>query len=543
MPNANQTPAWQQLAAHKTALEGTRIQQLFQHDPSRFADMSCSTAGLTLDYSKHIANADTLALLFELAREHKLETRIQQLVSGELVNFTEKRPALHTALRNSAALEADVARSVDATFEKMGDFVSAVHSGEWRGYSGERITDVVNIGIGGSDLGPFMVAEALKPYAEPTISCHFVSNIDATDICETLKALDPSTTLFIVASKTFTTLETLTNADTARDWLVAAAGDNAAVAKHFVAASANVANAVEFGIVEDNVFPLWDWVGGRYSLWSAIGLPIALAVGMEHFNELRAGAAEMDQHFTSAPLEQNMPVIMAMLGVWYSNFWDAHTHAIIPYDHYLRYFAKYLQQLDMESNGKSASGDGFVGYHTGPIIWGEAGTNGQHSFHQLLHQGTHIVPIDFIAPLRSHNPVGEHHKYLFANCLSQSYALMSGKSLDEAQREFVNMGYAEDEATRLAPHKVMPGNRPSNTLVFDQVTPRTLGALIALYEHKVFTQSVIWEINAFDQWGVELGKKICSDIYQVINGDNAGEEFDASTLALVELYKAGSVTS
>ena len=541
MPNANLTPAWEQLAAHKTELEGARIPDLYQQSPSRCADMSCSAAGLTLDYSKNIATTDTMALLFKLAREHKLETRVQQLLSGEQVNFTEKRPALHTALRNQAALDATLAQSVKDTFSKMGDFVEAVHSGVWRGYSGERITDIVNIGIGGSDLGPFMVTEALKPYGKPGITCHFVANVDASDMCETLKSLCPRSTLFIVASKTFTTLETLTNAATAREWLVNAAERDTAVAKHFVAATANVENAVKFGIVEDNVFPMWDWVGGRYSLWSAIGLPIALAVGMQHFNELRAGAADMDQHFASAPLEENMPVIMAMLGIWYGNFWDAHSHAIIPYDHYLRYFAKYLQQLDMESNGKSASGEGFVDYQTGPIIWGEAGTNGQHSFHQLLHQGTRMVPVDFIAPLKSHNAVGEHHKYLFANCLSQSYALMCGKSLAEARQEFIDMGYAEEEATQLAPHKVMPGNRPSNTLVLDQVTPQTLGALIALYEHKVFVQSVIWEINAFDQWGVELGKKICSDIYQVIRGEKQGEEFDPSTLTLVAMYKNKTV--
>lgn len=538
MSSVNTTTAWKQLTTHKSELEATRISQLFKETPSRCPEMTCTAAGLTLDYSKNIANAETMALLFQLAREHDLETRIQQLVSGEPVNFTEKRPALHTALRDTSALDKTLAKTVEETFLSMGKFVAAVHNGDWRGYSGERITDIVNIGIGGSDLGPFMVTEALKPYAQPAMTCHFVSNIDATDICETLKTLNPRTTLFIVASKTFTTLETLTNAATAREWLVASAEDESAVAKHFVAATASVSGAVKFGIVEDNVFPMWDWVGGRYSLWSAIGLPIALAVGMEHFNTLRAGAAEMDSHFASAPLEENMPVIMAMLGVWYRNFWDAHSHAIIPYDHYLRYFAKYLQQLDMESNGKSASGEGFVDYQTGPIIWGEAGTNGQHSFHQLLHQGTCLVPIDFIAPLRSHNPVGEHHNYLFANCLSQSYALMAGKSLNQAQREFIDMGYTDDEAIRLAPHKVMPGNRPSNTLVLEKVTPRTLGALIALYEHKVFVQSVIWEINAFDQWGVELGKKICSDIYQVITGDERGEEFDPSTLGLVALYKA-----
>lgn len=527
-----------QLAVHKQALEKTSISELFSQQADRFNEMSCSAAGITLDYSKNIASSQTLELLFDLARQRQLEDAIQKLVRGAPVNVTEARPALHTALRNPVHLDEDVAAAVGGTFAEMEKFVRAVHEGEWRGFSGERIRDVVNIGIGGSDLGPLMVTEALKPYKKPFVDCHFVSNVDAGDLSEVLKSLNPRTTLFIIASKTFTTLETLTNASTAREWLVSAAGSNeSVVSKHFVAVSANVAKAVEFGVVEDNVFPMWDWVGGRYSLWSAIGLPIALAVGMDNFNALRAGAGEMDKHFTTAPLEQNMPVIMGLLGVWYVNFWDAHTHAVLPYDHYLRFFTKYLQQLDMESNGKRAVlAGGNVDGHTGPVIWGDVGTNGQHSFHQLLHQGTRLIPVDFIAVLKSHNPVGDHHSLLFSNCLSQSRALMTGKSLQQAQQEFQAMGYTADEALALAPHKEMPGNRPSNTLVMEQVTPESLGALIALYEHKVYVQSVIWGINAFDQWGVELGKVLCQDIHAVIERQETGEALDDSTMGLIERY-------
>ena len=537
MTSSNSSTAWSNLEKHRGALAETKITDLFAAEENRFESMSCEAAGITLDFSKNIATQETLDLLLALAQEHQLDQRIQQLVNGDPINFTEKRPALHTALRNTSALNPEDATAVNEAFAQMERFVSAVHSGEWRGFSGEKITDVVNIGIGGSDLGPFMVSEALTPYATGALNVHFVSNIDATDIKETLKQLNPATTLFIVASKTFTTLETLTNAATARSWLLESADSSAAVAKHFVAATSKVDNAVEFGIEANNIFPMWDWVGGRYSLWSAIGLPIALYIGMENFRGLLSGAGAMDTHFASAPLAENMPVLMALLGVWYINFWDAHSHAVIPYDHYLRYFAKYLQQLDMESNGKSASGSGFVGWQTGPIIWGEAGTNGQHSFHQLLHQGTRLIPVDFIAPLNSHNKVGEHHKYLFANCLSQSYALMAGKSLDQATSEFLEMGYSQADAEQLAPHKVMPGNRPSNILLFDLLTPEIMGALIALYEHKVYVQSVIWEINAFDQWGVELGKKICSDIYRVIEGQDDGAQFDSATQALVERYR------
>ena len=530
------SPAWQALQDHRESLESVKISDLFLANTSRFGEFSCRAAGLFLDYSKHRVTGETLELLINLAEERQLKARIEQLFDGELVNNTEQRQALHTALRASNRDQPEV---VSAVLEKMSAFVQSVHSGQFRGYSGEKITDIVNMGIGGSDLGPFMVCEALKPYQANGINSHFVSNVDASDLCETLQSLNPATTLFVVASKTFTTTETLTNASTARDWLLEWAGDEGATINHFVAVSANVDNAIEFGIAEANIFPMWDWVGGRYSLWSAIGLSIALTLGMDKFKALLEGAADMDEHFASAPFEKNLPVIMAMLGVWYINFWNAHTHVVLPYDHYLRFFSKYLQQLDMESNGKrvSRAGDDLT-EQTGPVIWGDAGTNGQHSFHQLLHQGTHLVPADFIATLTSHHQVGDHHALLFANCLAQSRALMTGKSLTLAEQEFLDMGYAKEEAKALAPHKVMPGNRPSSTLVVEQLTPQSLGALIALYEHKVYVQSVIWDINAFDQWGVELGKKLSNEIYDVVRGEGNRSSLDASSLGLIDQYVA-----
>lgn len=532
---ATPSPAWQALQDHRENLDGVKISDLFLDNTSRFSDFSCRAAGLFLDYSKHRVTNETLELLVNLAEERQLTERIKQLFAGELVNNTEQRQALHTALRASNSNQLEVA----TTLEKMSAFVSSVHGGEFLGSSGDKITDIVNIGIGGSDLGPFMVCEALKPFQIDGVHSHFVSNVDASDICETLRLLNPATTLFVVASKTFTTTETLTNAATARAWLLEWSGDDSATENHFVAVSANVENAIQFGIAEANIFPMWDWVGGRYSLWSAIGLTIALTLGMDNFKALLAGAEDMDQHFVNAPFTENLPVIMAMLGVWYINFWDADTHVVLPYDHYLRFFPKYLQQLDMESNGKRVSRDGdSLTQETGPILWGDAGTNGQHSFHQLLHQGTRLVPADFIATLTSHNPVGNHHDLLFANCLAQSRALMTGKSQALAEQEFQAMGYSEGEAKALAPHKVMPGNRPSSTLVIEQLTPKSLGALIALYEHKVYVQSVIWDINAFDQWGVELGKKLSNEIYDVVCGEGNRENMDASSLGLIDQYVA-----
>lgn len=526
-----------ELLALQNVLASQSLISLFVEDANRVNDYSAEAAGLYLDYSKNRVNDRVMALLFEAACEKGLEPKIQSLLSGDMTNYTEKRPALHTALRGSLKAPIDKQALVADVQAQMTEFVDAVHSGRWVGATGKKITDIVNIGIGGSDLGPLMVTEALKPYQHPDINCHFVSNVDAADLLSALEKATPESTLFVVASKTFTTLETLTNATTARNWLTEALGTDIDVSKHFIATTSNVDNAVKFGIDEANIFPMWDWVGGRYSLWSSIGLPIALGLGMENFSLLLAGAAEMDTHFSEQPLEDNLPVILALLGVWYTNYWQAHTHAIIPYAHDLRMFPKYLQQLDMESNGKSATQNGPVNHLTGPIIWGEAGTNGQHSFHQLLHQGTRLVPVDFIAPLKAQHEHSEHQTHLFANCLSQSYALMVGKTLDQAKQEFIDIGYSNEESEQLAHHKVMEGNRPTNTILMDELTPRTLGALIALYEHKVFVQSVMWDINPFDQWGVELGKKISTLISGVISDGTDGSSFDASTQSLIERFQ------
>ncbi len=526
-----------ELLALQNVLASQSSISLFVEDANRTEDYSCEAFGLYLDYSKNRVNGRAMALLFNAAREKSLEQKIQALLGGEAINYTEKRPALHTALRGALNTPADKKKLIDDVRVKMAEFVDSIHSCRWRGSTGKTITDIVNIGIGGSDLGPLMVTEALKPYQQKNIRCHFVSNVDAADLLSILANTNPESTLFVVASKTFTTLETLTNATTARDWLTRTLGADVDVSKHFVATTSNVENAVKFGIDEHNVFPMWDWVGGRYSLWSSIGLPIALGLGMENFKALLAGAAEMDSHFSEQPLEKNMPVILALLGVWYTNYWEADTHAIIPYAHDLRLFPKYLQQLDMESNGKSAAHKGQVKQATGPIIWGEAGTNGQHSFHQLLHQGTRLIPVDFIAPLKAHHEHNDHQTHLFANCLSQSYALMVGKTLEQAKQEFIDIGYSDEESEQLAHHKVMEGNRPTNTILMDQLTPKNLGALIALYEHKVFVQSVIWDINPFDQWGVELGKKISTLISGVINNEIDGSTFDASTQSLIKRYQ------
>lgn len=525
------------LIALQTQLKTASIVSLFHENPSRVEECSVEAAGLHLDYSKNIVNSVVMSALIEAADQKQLSHKIDALFSGAAVNYTEKRPALHTALRFAPKAPDYALSCVLAAHDKMKQFVDKVQSGAWLGSTGKPITDVVNIGIGGSDLGPAMVYQALSAYWVEGLRCHFVSNIDAEDVLSVLSSVSPETTLFVVASKTFTTLETLTNANTARSWLTDVLGTEVDVSKHFVATTSNEAKAIEFGIHGDNVFPMWDWVGGRYSLWSSIGLPVALGIGFEHFRALLDGAKQMDSHFIEAPFSENMPVILALLGVWYSNYWQAQTHAVIPYSHQLRLFPKYLQQLDMESNGKSVTHDQFVAWTTGPIVWGEAGTNGQHSFHQLLHQGTRLVPVDFIAPVRAHHNESEHQLHLFSNCLSQSYALMAGKSLEQAKQEFQDAGYTEQDAGELAHHKVMPGNRPSNTITMDQLTPNTLGSLIALYEHKVFVQSIMWDINPFDQWGVELGKKISGLISSVIKQDQFGDELDPSTLALIRRYQ------
>ena len=544
MSSPTQHSAWQALAQHQQAMASVKMTELFANDATRAESFKASAAGWSLDYSKNRANTDTMKLLLQLVEQAGMKSVITGMFKGDHINNTENRSVLHVALRASKAQEAlmvdgvNVLDEVRNTLAQMENFVTQLHSGEWKGYSGKKITDVVSIGIGGSYLGPKVVAEALTPYKKDDIRVHFVANIDGSDITEKLKLLKADSTVFIVSSKSFGTLETLYNANAARAWCIAEGVPEAEIKKHFAAVSSNVEKAVKFGMAEENIFPMWDWVGGRYSLWSAIGLPVAVAVGMNHFYELLDGAHAMDEHFKSAPFEQNLPVIMGALGVWYSNFHNAQTHALIPYDHYLRAMPAHIQQLDMESNGKANLVDGSgVETDTGPIIWGGAGTNGQHAYHQLLHQGTRLVPVDFIAPLKTHNPVADHHAQLFANCLSQSQALMVGKSLAQAEQELRDAGATEEQVAAIAPHKVIPGNRPSNTLLTEQLTPFTTGSLIALYEHRTFVQGTIWGINSFDQWGVELGKVLGTDIYNRLVNDTDNSQLDASTQALIAAFK------
>ena len=536
-------PAWQALNDHRQAMQDFSMREAFNADPLRFTQFTLSSCGLFLDYSKNLINAETRKLLVGLANEVDLKGAIKSLFDGEIVNASEGRPALHTALRRPVGDKlsvngVNVMPEVHKVLNQITDLVGRIHDGLWRGYTEKPITDVVNIGIGGSFLGPELVSEALLAYAQKGVRCHYLANIDGSEFHELAMKLRAETTLFIVSSKSFNTLETLKNAQAARAWYLAQGGSEAELHRHFIAVSSNNAAAVAFGIREENIFPMWDWVGGRYSLWSAIGLPIALAIGMSNFKELLSGAYTMDQHFLTAPFEQNMPVLLALLGVWYGNFWGAQSHAILPYDHYLRNITKHLQQLDMESNGKSVRQDGTaVSTDTGPVIWGGVGCNGQHASHQLLHQGTQLIPADFIVPIVSFNPVADHHQWLYANCLSQSQALMLGKTLAEAQAELRDKGMSEAEVQRLAPHKVIPGNRPSNTLVVERISPRRLGALVAMYEHKVFVQSVIWGINAFDQWGVELGKELGKGVYNRLVGSEEAPADDASTQGLINYFR------
>lgn len=523
------------------------MRDLFSADPKRFETFSVTHEDLLLDYSKHRITSETLALLFQMAREANIENWRERMFSGEKINITENRAVLHTALRNRSNNPVyldgkDVMPEVNAVLSQMRSFTEKVRSGKWTGYTGKAITDIVNIGIGGSDLGPVMVCDALKPYASPNLNVHFVSNIDGAHLMRALEKCNPETTLFIVASKTFTTQETMTNATSARAWFLASAKDNTHVAKHFVALSTNAKAVEAFGIDTNNMFAFWDWVGGRYSLWSAIGLSIALYVGMDHFEDLLAGGHAMDNHFKSAPLEQNMPVIMAMIGIWYNNFFHVDTHAILPYDQGLARFAAYLQQADMESNGKFVCREGTnVKYKTGPVIWGEAGTNGQHAFYQLIHQGTQTVPADFLMPIHSHYQVGsngdEHHKILLANFLAQTQALMLGKTLEEARAELESQGMSGEALESLLPHKVFLGNRPTTSILFDKLTPYTLGKLIALYEHKIFVQGIIWDINSYDQWGVEYGKQIAQQILPLLKSDQPINNFDGSTNGLINYTK------
>jgi glucose-6-phosphate isomerase len=524
------------------------LRQLFADDPGRFDRYSLRFEDILVDYSKNRADADTFRLLFDLAREAEVEKWRDRMFSGEKINFTEGRAVLHTALRGRPDYPikvdgADVMPEVSRVLEKMRAFSDSVRSGAWTGFTGKRIRAVVNIGIGGSDLGPVMICEALKHYQDGPRAI-FVSNVDATDFAEKARALDPAETLFIVASKTFTTQETMTNAETARDWLLKSLGDKAAVARHFVALSTNKAAVEKFGIDPANMFEFWDWVGGRYSSWSAIGLSICCAVGFRRFRELLDGAQAMDRHFAESPLEHNLPAILALLGVWYNNFWDAHTHVILPYDQYLHRFAAYFQQGDMESNGKHIDRDGnTVDYHTGPVIWGEPGTNGQHAFYQLIHQGTRLIPCDFIAPAISHNPLGDHHVKLLANFFAQTEALMGGKTQDEAATELRAAKAGAEEVKSLAPHKSFVGNRPTNSILMKEITPRSLGSLIAMYEHKIFVQGIIWRINSFDQWGVELGKVLAKAILSEEEALLAGKKVDlsrhdASTAGLIRAMVA-----
>lgn len=521
------------------------MRDLFATDPQRFTMMSREACGIFVDFSKHRATAQTMRLLCALAAQAGVEHWRDQMFAGAKINATENRSVLHTALRNRTNQPVivdgnDVMPAVNAVLAKMRDFSDRVRDGRWNGHTGKTITDVVNIGIGGSDLGPVMVTEALRPYWKADLRAHFVSNVDGTAIAEACRQLDPERTLFIVASKTFTTQETLTNAKSARAWLLDKLVDRAAVAKHFVALSTNASEVAAFGIDTANMFEFWDWVGGRYSLWSAIGLSIMCMIGADHFDALLDGGHAMDRHFRTAPLADNLPVILALLGIWYGNFWGAESHAILPYDQYLHRFAAYFQQGDMESNGKGVDRDGarIVDYATGPVIWGEPGTNGQHAFYQLLHQGTRLIPCDFIAPIESHNPIGNHHQLLLANFFAQTEALMRGKTSDEVRAELRAANLPPDRIEQLVPHRTFSGNRPTTSIVVQKVTPTTLGALIAMYEHKIFTQGIVWNIHSFDQWGVELGKQLANNIVPELEATGTVTTHDASTNGLINLYKA-----
>jgi glucose-6-phosphate isomerase len=534
--------AWQALEHHHEAIENVHMREMFANDSRRAERFSLRFGDMLLDYSKNRVQPETMDLLVALAREANLEGWRERMFSGETINATEGRAVLHVALRNAPDQPIyvdgeDVMPAITRVLEQMARFTEAVRGGEWRGATGKRITNVVNIGIGGSDLGPVMVTEALKPYKHPEIAVHFVSNVDGTHIAETLKTLNPETTLFIVASKTFTTQETLTNAGSARSWLTDSLGD-AAVARHFVALSTNTEKVTAFGIDAANMFEFWDWVGGRYSLWSAIGMPIAVAIGMDRFRELLAGGRAMDEHFRTAPLGANIPVVLALIGIWNANFLGAETYAVLPYDQYLHRLPAYLQQADMESNGKYVRRDGQrVDCKTGPVLFGEPGTNGQHSFYQLVHQSTRLVPCDFIAPAESQNPIGNHHPILLSNFFAQTEALMKGKTEAEVRAELKAQGLQGQALEDLAPHKVFDGNRPTNSILVRKIDPYTLGMLIALYEHKIFTQGVIWGINSFDQWGVELGKQLANKILPELMSEEAITSHDASTNALINAYK------
>ncbi len=543
MSDLTNSSAWMALQNHRKEMDKSHMREMFAADPGRFEKFSLRFHDILLDYSKNRISEETMHLLLALAEEAGLRREIGRMFAGEKINNTEHRAALHVALRNRSGRPIqvdgeDVMPGVNAVLERMRKFTDDVREGRWLGCSGKPITDIVNIGIGGSDLGPVMVCEALKTYAKEGLNVHFVSNVDGTQIVETLKGLRRETTLFVIVSKTFTTQETITNAKTARDWFLTRGGARAAVARHFVAVSTNARAVENFGIDTGHMFEFWDWVGGRYSLWSAAGLSIALYLGMDHFEKLLSGAHGMDEHFRTAEFDKNIPVILALLGVWYNNFWDADSYAILPYDQYMHRFPAYLQQGDMESNGKRVTCDGEpVDYSTGPIIWGEPGTNGQHAFYQLIHQGAKLVPADFLAPVESKNPIGQHHTILLSNFFAQTEALMLGKNEAEVRAELEKEGLGGEELDAAIPHRVFPGNRPSNSILFQKLTPETLGALIAMYEHKIFVQSIIWSVNAFDQWGVELGKQLARRIQPELMLPGEVKSHDSSTNGLINDYK------
>lgn len=536
------TAAWQKVEQEYERLKDQHMRDMFVQDQTRAAKFTKAACGFTLDYSKNRYDQQALDALLQLAKDSGVEPKRDAMFAGEIINTTEQRAVLHTALRrpatDSVSVDGEnVIPEVHQTLAKIKQFVSEVHNGERKGYTGKQFTDVLAIGIGGSFLGPKIVTEALKPYQSPSVKVHFVANVDGHHIVDVLKKLDPETTLIVMSSKSFTTQETLKNTLTSREWFLGSGAEFKDIAKHFMCVSSNIAKATEFGIDEDNIFPMWDWVGGRYSLWSAIGLPIALAIGFENFEQVLAGAYELDQHFLTAPLEDNLPVLMAVTGVWYHNFFGCQSHVLLPYSHYLRGFPAYVQQLDMESNGKSVSHqDQGIEFTTGPIIWGGEGTNGQHAFHQLMHQGNTVIPADFIMPIQPAHDEVEHHQMLASNCFAQTQALMQGETVEEIKQNLLAKGVAESEVDKLAKHKFMPGNRPSNTLLMDALTPKQLGALVALYEHKVFVQGVIWDINSFDQWGVELGKVLGNRVLDALQ-DKAQPELDSSTQQLVDMFK------
>jgi len=544
--NPIKTSAWTKLTEHHSIIKNRHMRDLFKDDHKRFDKFSLRYGDILIDYSKNIISEETIKLLLELAEEIKLKNAINIMFSGEKINETEDRSVLHTALRNRSnkpilVNDKDIMPDVNAVLEKIEKFSNYVQSGKWKGYTGKAIKNIVNIGIGGSDLGPVMVTEALKPYKHPDINSYFVSNIDGTHIAETLKKLNPETTLFMIASKTFTTQETMTNAHTARKWFLDSAKEEDHIKKHFVAISTNSVDVEKFGIDTENMFIFWDWVGGRYSLWSAIGLSIACSIGYKNFIELLDGAFDMDKHFAETQFDKNIPVILALIGIWYNNFFGAHSEAILPYDQYMHRFPAYFQQGNMESNGKDVDRSGNeVQYQTGPVIWGEAGTNGQHAFYQLIHQGTKLIPCDFIAPAISHNKLGNHHEILLSNFFAQTEALMNGKTEEEVIKELESANKNKNEKIEIAkikPFKVFKGNKPSNSILFKKLTPRTLGSLISMYEHKIFVQGVIWNIFSFDQWGVELGKQLAKKILPELSGDKEITNHDSSTNGLINSYK------